>query len=259
MLKRLVITDAHDWVLPADGACRCGTTRDSSAVSGGAATERGGAGGVSADGDAAAAPGSGDSSCSRTSGTAPRELRLVGGVDISFDKADPDDACAALVVVELPSLEVVYERYARVRMRLPYISGFLAFREMELLLPLLREAREEHPDRFPDVILVVSTERPRPHCVATSEDPLALARPLTSIVHVRCWPTQLARVVLCIVPQFLTRLLRTGWKRRTTPSGLGPGVSPRSRCGRPNDRHCQEVLARRRAHKGPRASSSGGE
>lgn len=60
-----------------------------------------------------------------------RPLRLVGGVDISFVKGSHENACASLVVLEFPSLETVYEAYQTVTMGYPYISGFLAFREVQ--------------------------------------------------------------------------------------------------------------------------------
>lgn len=59
-----------------------------------------------------------------------RRLRLVGGVDISFVKNREDDACATLVVLEFPSLNVVYEAHDKVTMEHPYVAGFLAFREV---------------------------------------------------------------------------------------------------------------------------------
>ena len=35
-------------------------------------------------------------------------LNLIGGVDISFDKDDPDHACACLVVLSFPELKVCF-------------------------------------------------------------------------------------------------------------------------------------------------------
>ena len=35
-------------------------------------------------------------------------LNLIGGVDISFVKDDPDHACACLVVLSFPKLEVCF-------------------------------------------------------------------------------------------------------------------------------------------------------
>lgn len=62
---------------------------------------------------------------------AHRPLKLVGGVDISFVKGSHENACASLVVLDFPSLETVYEAHERVTMGYPYISGFLAFREVQ--------------------------------------------------------------------------------------------------------------------------------
>eukprot|EP00906_Rhabdomonas_costata_P015659 RCo022488 len=81
-------------------------------------------------------------------------LRRLGGVDLSFVKDNPDVACAALVVVEYPSLALLYEDYRMVRLELPYISGFLAFREVPGILSLLEELSRSHPELMPEVVLV---------------------------------------------------------------------------------------------------------
>ena len=60
----------------------------------------------------------------------PSGVRLVAGVDLSCIKGSETDACAALVVLELPSLAVVYEDMERVTLNVPYMPGFLAFREV---------------------------------------------------------------------------------------------------------------------------------
>uniref|UniRef100_A0A0E0GWV4 Endonuclease V n=1 Tax=Oryza nivara TaxID=4536 RepID=A0A0E0GWV4_ORYNI len=57
-------------------------------------------------------------------------LKYIGGVDISFSKEDPSTACAALVVLDAGTLEVVHEEFDVVRLQVPYIPGFLAFREV---------------------------------------------------------------------------------------------------------------------------------
>jgi hypothetical protein len=51
------------------------------------------------------------------------EITLIGGVDISFVKGDLDNACVALVVLKYPGLEVVYERFCKTAMTLPYIPS----------------------------------------------------------------------------------------------------------------------------------------
>jgi len=81
-------------------------------------------------------------------------LRRVGGVDVSFVKDDPDTACAALVVLEFPSLRLLYEDYAIVKLDLPYISGFLAFRECPHLTAMVETLRRDRPELLPQIVLV---------------------------------------------------------------------------------------------------------
>ena len=85
---------------------------------------------------------------------ADRAPRYIGGVDLSFIKGNNVDACACLVVLEFPSLKVVYKDFAMVKLELPYIAGFLAFREVPFLVRLVEKLRKEHPYLLPDVIMV---------------------------------------------------------------------------------------------------------
>ncbi|KAL1523154.1 hypothetical protein AB1Y20_018109 [Prymnesium parvum] len=80
-------------------------------------------------------------------------VRLVGGVDISFVKESTTDACAALVVVDPATQEVVYEACRRIVLTAPYIPGYLAFREVRFLLQLVEELRSTRPELMPQVIL----------------------------------------------------------------------------------------------------------
>ncbi len=75
--------------------------------------------------EAVGAEGGGDDGGSAIVG---EPLRFVGGMDISFVKDDPENACACLVVLSFPDLKVVYECSRMTKLSLPYISGFLAFR-----------------------------------------------------------------------------------------------------------------------------------
>jgi endonuclease V len=73
---------------------------------------------------------------------------------VSFFKDNTVDAVASLVVLQIPTLEVVYEDYQIVQLTQPYISGFLAFREVDHLVALINQLRTNHPEFLPDVILV---------------------------------------------------------------------------------------------------------
>lgn len=81
-------------------------------------------------------------------------VRLIGGVDISFVKGSETDACAALVVVDANTLEVVHSVCRRVVLTAPYIPGYLAFREVHFLVALLGELRAAAPSLMPQVVLV---------------------------------------------------------------------------------------------------------
>nr|XP_054525855.1 endonuclease V isoform X10 [Pan troglodytes] len=90
-------------------------------------------------------------------------LQRVGGVDVSFVKGDSVRACASLVVLSFPELEVtwedaelevVYEESRMVSLTAPYVSGFLAFREVPFLLELVQQLREKEPGLMPQVLLV---------------------------------------------------------------------------------------------------------
>ncbi|XAR57659.1 Deoxyribonuclease V [Bertholletia excelsa] len=81
-------------------------------------------------------------------------LKYVGGVDISFSKNDPFIACGALVVLDLYTLQVVYDDYSVVRLHTPYVPGFLAFREAPILLELLERMKNcAHPS-YPQLLMV---------------------------------------------------------------------------------------------------------
>lgn len=80
-----------------------------------------------------------------------RALEYIGGVDISFVKGDNVNACAAFVVLKLPSLDVVYEDLSMVALTAPYIPGFLAFREADFLVEKIEKLRQLNPHIVPQV------------------------------------------------------------------------------------------------------------
>ncbi|XP_045425592.1 endonuclease V isoform X4 [Lemur catta] len=81
-------------------------------------------------------------------------LQRVGGVDVSFVKGDSASACASLVVLSYPELKVVYEESRMVSLTAPYVSGFLAFREVPFLVDAVRRLQAKEPGLMPQVILV---------------------------------------------------------------------------------------------------------
>ncbi|MBI2873069.1 MAG: deoxyribonuclease V [Chloroflexi bacterium] len=74
--------------------------------------------------------------------------RLVAGLDLSPPGRD-GVALGAVVVVQLPGLELVEVRTARREVRFPYIPGLLSFREAPALLAALERVTLE-----PDLLIV---------------------------------------------------------------------------------------------------------
>ncbi|KAM5307773.1 endonuclease V isoform 2-T2 [Glossophaga mutica] len=89
-------------------------------------------------------------------------LHRVGGVDVSFVKGDSVRACASLVVLSYPELEVVYEDCRMVSLTAPYLSGFLAFREVPFLVDAIQRLQQKEPGLMPQVLLVDGNGRLHP-------------------------------------------------------------------------------------------------
>jgi deoxyinosine 3'endonuclease (endonuclease V) len=99
-------------------------------------------------------------------------LQYIAGVDLSFPLGDHVNAVACLVVMSMPHLEVnepkkkseiathcsmkqiVYKQFLHTKLHLPYISGYLAFREVNPLLELLHQLKTSKPELYPQIILV---------------------------------------------------------------------------------------------------------
>ncbi|NXX95056.1 ENDOV Endonuclease, partial [Centropus bengalensis] len=81
-------------------------------------------------------------------------LQRVGGVDLSYIKGDDTNACASLVVLNFPALEVLYEDCQMVAVSTPYMAGFLAFREVPFLVEAVQRLQQKEPGLKPQVWLI---------------------------------------------------------------------------------------------------------
>jgi deoxyribonuclease V len=77
----------------------------------------------------------------------PHPIRLLGAVDIGYCKEE-NWAWAAALLYRYPGLELLEERYLRLQIDLPYVPGFLSFREGPALLEVLSLLQAE-----PDLLL----------------------------------------------------------------------------------------------------------
>ncbi len=70
----------------------------------------------------------------------PRHVpRTVGGVDVSY--LPPEEGVAAYTLVELATGQLLWSQTIRRTIRFPYITSYLTFRELPILLELLDEVR----------------------------------------------------------------------------------------------------------------------
>lgn len=74
--------------------------------------------------------------------------RYIGGADVGFEQGG-EVTRAALVILEYPSLKLVEHRVARIATTMPYIPGFLSFREYPALLAAWALLEQK-----PDLLLV---------------------------------------------------------------------------------------------------------
>lgn len=80
-------------------------------------------------------------------------LERIGGLDISFVQPG-SGAVASLVVLSFPGLEVVYRANLECVLSIPYIPGFLAFREVGPLQQLLADLKQRAPELFPQILFL---------------------------------------------------------------------------------------------------------
>lgn len=82
------------------------------------------------------------------------ELKYVGGVDVRFSRDDRQKAVASISVCSYPELALLTSVEVPFEMSLPYIPGYLAFREIEGLNRCLALLKQNHADIVPQVLLV---------------------------------------------------------------------------------------------------------
>ena len=82
-----------------------------------------------------------------------KQLRYIGGVDISFIKNNEVDACACFVILSFPNLNVVFRKCKMIELKEPYIPSFLAFRECPPLVQLVKECLSYKNCPKPDILL----------------------------------------------------------------------------------------------------------
>jgi endonuclease V len=84
----------------------------------------------------------------------PGSLKYIAGIDISYSKTNSQNACAALLILSFPSMEVIYEDYEQETTEYPYVPGFLAFKEVPVYTILFNRLKTNRPEIWPQLMLV---------------------------------------------------------------------------------------------------------
>ena len=77
----------------------------------------------------------------------PQEIKLVAGADISYSKGE-NLFFAAVILLEVPTMEIIEKVYCSKRVTFPYIPGLLTFREGPALLKAFEKLKHR-----PDVVI----------------------------------------------------------------------------------------------------------
>ncbi len=74
------------------------------------------------------------------------KINLIGGADVAFDKKF---AYGAFAVLSFPGLKLIEHQFSKVRITMPYVPGFLSFREEPAIVAAFNKLKNK-----PDIILL---------------------------------------------------------------------------------------------------------
>ncbi|CAF0804459.1 unnamed protein product [Didymodactylos carnosus] len=80
-------------------------------------------------------------------------IKYVAGLDISFVKTN-DKAVASMVIFDYLTLNIVAKISVNCNMKIPYVAGYLAFREAPVFMKIIDIVKENCPELIPQVILM---------------------------------------------------------------------------------------------------------
>jgi deoxyinosine 3'endonuclease (endonuclease V) len=82
------------------------------------------------------------------------DVKYIAGVDIGHHKTDETRANVVISIFDFKTMKEVYRKQEYVKLKFPYITGFLGFREVEHFKTLFKKVKDEVPHFYPDVIMV---------------------------------------------------------------------------------------------------------
>lgn len=160
-----------------------------------------------------------------------RPLRTIAGFDVGFED-DGATTRAAAVLLDAESLDVIDQQVARLPTRMPYIPGFLSFRELPALLEALAMLQAA-----PDLAFIDGHGIAHPRRLGIAAH-FGVATGLPSIGVAKKILTGEARMALHEMRGAFTPLRsgkeQIGWLLRSKPGCLPLVVSPGHRVAMPS-------------------------
>jgi deoxyribonuclease V len=83
-----------------------------------------------------------------------KDIKYVGGLDISFDNHDDMIGSAYITVYDVLNKVVVYEDHKKIQLDIPYFSGFLGFREIPAYIEILDKLKKFKPEFYPQILMI---------------------------------------------------------------------------------------------------------
>lgn len=83
-----------------------------------------------------------------------KKIKYVGGLDISFDKSNDTIGVSYITIYDLQENKIVYEDHMKVSLTVPYISGYLGFREVPTYIDILKKVQAEKPEFYPQILMI---------------------------------------------------------------------------------------------------------
>lgn len=75
------------------------------------------------------------------------DIKTVAGIDLAYWNDVQEYAVCCIVVIDYKTLEIIEKKQSHGKIEVPYVAGFLAFRELPLILETV-EKLETKPDLF---------------------------------------------------------------------------------------------------------------
>jgi endonuclease V len=82
------------------------------------------------------------------------KIKKICGLDVSFDKNDNTNNYVSAVIMEYPSMKLLYSLSGKVTLPIQYVAGFLGFRESDIFCNILDDIKSKNPSMYPDLLMV---------------------------------------------------------------------------------------------------------